>query len=241
MSRRRASRRPSVPASRRNAVPTSASVLVALLAAVVTALLVLACDSTASPASSAGSESSPGEPAATDGSGTSGPLPSLGAPPSPTPPDDATPIAIDPSLLELLPATIADVPVVEDLDVAADVLSDPAISRIATGIDTAVAVDTGSGNLVTAWVVRLREGAFGEELYRQWRDSYDEGACTAGGGVLGRAQADLDGRNTYVTSCVTALRTYHVWLEEQEVVISASSIGEGRFGELLLTNLEVPE
>ena len=56
----------------------------------------------------------------------------------------------------------------------------------------------------------------------------------------GRAQADLNGRNTYVTSCVTALRTYHVWLEEQEVVISASSIGEGRFGELLLTNLEVP-
>jgi hypothetical protein len=237
--------RASVPAS--SPLPASSPVagpspaLVVLLTAVLAALLLVACGSTASSASSDGSEPSVGGPAATDGRGTAGPASSLGAPPSPTPPDDATPIAIDPTLLELLPASIAAIPVVEDLDVAAEALSDPAISRIATGIDAAVAVDTGTSNLVTAWVVRLREGAFGEELYRQWRDSYDEGACAAGGGILGRAQAELGGRNTYVTSCVTAVRTYHVWLEEEDVLISASSIGEGRFGEQLLSTLEVPE
>ena len=227
--------------SRRGPVASALPALAALLAAVLTAIFVVACGSTASTSSSAGSEPSSGGPGATGVPGTAAPVPSLGAPPSPTPPDDSTPIAIDPTLLELLPATVAEIPVVEDLDVAGEALADPAISRIATGVDAAVAVDTGTGNLVTAWVVRLRDGAFGEELYRQWRDSYDEGACTAGGGILGRAQADLNGRNTYVTSCVTALRTYHVWLEEQEVVISASSIGDGRFGELLLTNLEVPQ
>jgi hypothetical protein len=221
----------------RASVPAPAAALAGLL----TALLAIACDS-ASPSPSSGSSiaSSAGA-GATDATRSSAPLSSLGAPPSPTPPDDATPIAIDPTLLEILPAAIGETPVVEDLDVAGEALFDPAISQIATGVDAAVAVDAGTGNLVTAWVVRLREGAFGEEVYRQWRDSYDEGACQAGGGIIGRAQAELDGRNTYVTSCVTALRTYHVWVEEQDILISASSIGDGRFGELLLTNLEVPE
>jgi hypothetical protein len=231
--------RASVPV--RSAARASLAVPWALLAGILTALLVLACGSTPASSSTAGPIASSGGGVATDGASASGPLASLGAPPSPTPPDDATPIAIDPTLLAILPAIIAEVPVVEDLDVAGEALFDPAISQIATGVDAAVAVDAGTGNLVTAWVVRLREGAFGDEVYRQWRDSYDEGACRAGGGIIGRAQAELDGRNTYVTSCVTALRTYHVWLEEQGILISASSIGDGRFGELLLTNLEVPE
>ena len=111
---------------------------------------------------------------------------------------------------------------------------------MAEAADAAVAVDPGGGNLVVAWVVRLRDGAFGEEAYRQWRESYDEGACTAAGGIVGNAQAEIGGRNTYITSCVAALRTYHVWLEEQDMLVSASSIGEGRFGEKLMAGLQVP-
>jgi hypothetical protein len=166
---------------------------------------------------------------------------SFGPPPSPSPPDDATPIAIEPELLAFLPASIDGVPVVEDLDVAGEALADPALTRVATGVDTAVAVDTATGNLVTAWVVRLRPGAFGDELFRQWRDSYDEGACAAAGGVEARAEAELGGRNTYVTSCLDPLRVYHVWLEGPNVLVSASSIGEDRFGEKLMSTLRVPE
>jgi hypothetical protein len=221
----------------RASVPAAVVASVALL----TALAVGACGSTSPSETASNPSPSSGGTLATDATGTAGPPASQGAPPSPTPPDDATPIAIDPTLLAFLPATVAEIPVVEDLDVAGEALFDPAITQIATGIDAAVAVDTGTGNLVTAWVVRLRDGAFGEEHYRQWRDSYDVGACTAGGGIVGRAQAELGGRNTYVTSCVTALRTYHVWLEEQDVLISASSIGDARFGEQLLSTLEVPE
>lgn len=219
-------------------IRASVPATLALLAAA--AMLVAACG-TDQPTASSGVPIRPTDAIPSAGTTDAPPLASLGAPPSPSPPDDATPIAIEPELLAYLPATINGIPVVEDIDVAGEALFDPAISRIATGVDAAVAVDTATGNLVTAWVVRLREGAFGEELYRQWRDSYDEGACAAGGGVTGRAQAELGGRSTYVTSCVTALRTYHVWLEEQDILISASSIGEGRFGELLMTNLEVPE
>jgi hypothetical protein len=166
-------------------------------------------------------------------------LPSLGPPPSESP-DDSSPIELDQSLLAILPATIDSTPVREDLDVATEALQDAALPKIAMSVDTAVAVDTGTGNLVTAWIVKLKPGAFGDEVYRQWRDSYDEGACNAAGGVVGRAEADLGGRNTYVTSCVAALRTYHVWLQDQDILISASSIGDGRFGEKLMTTLRVP-
>ncbi len=204
------------------------------------ALLVVACGSV-QPSASGTAPARVTDAVGGSGGSTDAPSASFGPPPSPSPPDEGTPIAIEPELLAFLPASIDGVPVVEDLDVASEALLDPALPRIATGVDAAVAVDTGAGDLVTAWVVRLRPGAFGEELYGQWRDSYDEGACAAGGGILGNAQADLGGRNTYITSCVAALRTYHVWLEEQNVLISASSIGDARFGEKLMSTLVVPE
>lgn len=165
---------------------------------------------------------------------------SFGPPPSPTPPDESSPIVLDASLLAYLPESVGGIAVTEDADVAATALSDPALPRIASAVDGAVAVDTGSGDLVFSWIVRLRPGVFTDGDYRQWRDSYDEGACAAGGGVVGHAQATIGGREAYVTSCVSAMRTYHVWLKDQDILISASSIGEGRFGEKLLEGLRVP-
>jgi hypothetical protein len=167
-------------------------------------------------------------------------LPASSFGPPQTPSADTTPITIDPTLLAFLPVMIDTTPVKEDLDVASDALQDQALPRIATGLDAAVAVDTVTGNLVTAWVVRLRPDAFGDTAYQQWRDSYDDGACNAAGGIVGRAEATLGGRDTYVTSCVAALRTYHVWLPDQGVVVSASSIGTGRFGEKLMSALRFP-
>jgi hypothetical protein len=201
-------------------------------------VLVVGCDSVIPSSATA----SPGSSGALDsGAATIGPPPSFGPPPSPTPPDSSSPITLDPTLLAFLPPAIDGIPVVEDLDVASEALLDPTLPNIATGANAAVAVDAGNGNLVTAWVVRLRDGAFGDEAFRQWRESYDEGACNAGGGVLGSAEAEIGGRNTFITSCVAAFRTYHVWLEEQNVLISATSIGEGRFGEKLMASLRVPE
>jgi hypothetical protein len=165
--------------------------------------------------------------------------PTFGPPPSPTP-DDAAPVVVDRTLLDLLPASIGTTPVQEDVDVAAQALSDPALDQLATGVDAAVAVDLGNGDLVYAVVVRVKPGVFGDEVYRQWRDSYDEGACAASGGVVGHAEAEIGGRQTYVTSCVQGMHTYHVWLEDQSVLISASSIGDGRFGEHLLEGLRLP-
>jgi hypothetical protein len=165
--------------------------------------------------------------------------PSFGPPPSQTP-DDGAPVVIDSTLLGILPVAIGATPVTEDPDAAAQAVSDPALDQIATGVDAAVAVDLGNGDLVYALVVKLKPGAFGEEIYRQWRDSYDQGACAASGGVVGHAEAEIGGRQTYVTSCVQGMHTYHVFLADQNVLISASSIGDGRFGEELLKGLRLP-
>ncbi|MES1239642.1 MAG: hypothetical protein ABUL57_02135 [Chloroflexota bacterium] len=107
-------------------------------------------------------------------------------------------------------------------------------------MDSAVAVDAGNGDLVVVNIVRLKPGAFGAELFRQWRDSYDEGACAGSGGVVGHAEAVIADRQTYVTSCVASMHTYHVWLGDQGLLISASSIGADRFGEQLLKGLRLP-
>jgi hypothetical protein len=184
----------------------------------------------------------PASPGSSDGGATATAQPpaSFGPPPSPSPPDDTAPLTLDGALLEFLPAEVAGVPVTEDLDIASEALSDPTLVRVATAVDAGVAVDAGSGNLVSAWVVRLRRDAFADTDFRQWRDAYDEGACQAAGGVVGRAEATIGGRQAFVTSCAAGLRTYHVWLDEDGILISASSIGEGRFGEKLLEGLRVP-
>lgn len=207
----------------------------AVALAVLSALLVAACGgveapSSTPPATAVGSAPTP----------TIEPPTSFGPPPSPTPPDDVTPLALDATLLAWLPESVEGVAVVEDVDEAAVALNDPALPRIASAVDAGVAVDAGSGNLVYGWVVRLRPGVFNSADFRQWRDAYDDGACAQAGGVVGRAEADIGGRTAYVTSCVTGLHTYHVWLEDQDILISASSIGEGRFGEKLLEGLRVP-
>ena len=201
----------------------------------VVATMLMGCEAGAPPGGSGGQGSN-----ASSGTSPVDPATSVEPQPSPTP-DEATPAVIDAALLDVLPQAIDGGPVTEALDEAALALADPALPRIATALDVGLALDEATENLVTAHVVRLREGTFDDGTYRQWRDSYDEGACAAAGGVEGRIEAPIDGRTVFVTSCVGDLRTYHVWIQDQDLLISASSVGDGRFGELLMSNLRVPE
>jgi hypothetical protein len=198
-------------------------------------LLAAGCSTPVNPTQSAGSAAS-----GLDASPSFGTPETVGPPPSPSPPDETTPVALDPTVLAFLPQTVGDVPVTESADEATQALSDPSLGRIGSAIDAGVAVDMAGGNLVHAWVVRLRTDRFTEAIYQQWRDSYDEGACAAAGGVVGTAEATIDDRTVYITSCGTTVRTYHVWLEQAGILISASATGDGRFGELLMDNLRVP-
>jgi hypothetical protein len=194
--------------------------------------LVAACQSSPTGPADTGPPRSPG-------ATVSGPE-SFGPPPTESQPADSTPVVLDPTLLGVLPEAVSGIPIREAVDEAAAALQDASLPRVASAIDAGVAVDAAHGDLVYALVVRLKPGAFTAELFRQWRDSFDEGACAASGGVVGHAQRTIDQRTVFITSCAVGMRTYHLWLEADDLLISASSVGEGNFGERLIDDLRVP-
>ncbi len=205
-----------------------------LLALTVVVLALAACGSPVPTTQPTGGQTAP--PGAT---GTLEPPTSVGPPPSPTPDEGTSPLAIDAALLAFLPPDVAGIPVTESLDEATMALGSPVLQEVASAIDAAVAVDTGNANLVYALVVRLREAGIGDEAFRDWRDTYDQGACSAAGMVVGNAEAEIAGRTVYIGTCEGGLRTYHVLIADADLLISAWSLGEGRFGEQLMADLRV--
>jgi hypothetical protein len=199
--------------------------------AILVAIVIAACQ----PSATSGSTAPPGGSTAmpTTGSSTLGP-------PASQAPGSYAPATVDPTLLDYLPETVGDASMEEDADEAALAAADPALARVATAVAVGVALDESSGDLVTAHVVRLREGAFDDATYRDWRDTFDAGACAAGGGVHGRAETPIDDRTVYVTTCVAQVRIYHVWIAEQDLLISAAAFGSGGYGELLMDGLRLP-
>ena len=141
----------------------------------------------------------------------------------------------DPSLISVLPATVAGQPVVLESQAFADAIADPAF---AANVEAAAFGVVVAGNdLSSAMVARPVPGAWSEAWFRDWRESYDEGACGQAGGVAGTAEAQLGGRTVFIGTCAGGLRTYHAWLEGRGLLVSAFSLGEERYGEQLMAGL----
>jgi hypothetical protein len=175
--------------------------------------------------------------------------PSSNPPPTPSPsvspagsptalPSNAQGVVVDPSLLGILPAEVDGLPLTESAEAEADALSDPELGDVAQAIAAAFAIDTVTSDFLYAAVIRLKPRVMGDERFRDWRDSFDEGACSQAGGVAGHAETKIDGRTVYIGTCAGGVRTYHVWLAEQNLIVSASAVGEQRrLGEELVENL----
>jgi hypothetical protein len=146
-------------------------------------------------------------------------------------------VVVDTSLLGVLPAAVDGVPVTESTDGETDALANSQLPSIASALAAGLAVDSPSGNFVYAVVVRLLPGGFDDTHFRDWRDSYDEGACSGAGGVVGHAEAEIASRTVFIGTCDAGVRTYHTWIEDKNLLVSASAAGDRRFGELLMTGL----
>lgn len=144
---------------------------------------------------------------------------------------------VDRALLDILPSTVAGLTVEPSPEGDVGSASDPGLAEIAASFATAVAVDPQTGDFVFAAVVAVKPGILTEQVFRDWRDSFDEGACSQAGGVVGNAQAELGGRTVYIGSCDGGLLTYHTWIEDRGILVSASSVGAGRLGEKLMEGL----
>jgi len=167
------------------------------------------------------------------------PPPETSAPSSPAvtaaPPSSGDGVVRDDSLLAILPSDIDGAPVTVEDESFAEAAADPAF---ATNVDRAAfAVVTTPTDLASGVVAELRDGVFGDGFFADWRETYNEGACAQAGGVATNAETTLDGRTVYVTTCAGGMLVYHTYLEEQGVIVSLFSLGEGRYGERLIRGL----
>lgn len=162
---------------------------------------------------------------------------------TPTDPDATSPdgsvaqVALDTALLAVLPPTVLGLPVEESPEGDQSALDEPVLDTIATAAIGAVVVDTSTTDLAYALVVRLKPGALTDTGFRDWRDSYDEGACGNASLLVGHSQTSIAGRTVYIATCSGGLRTYHVWIQDKHLLISVSSLGARHFGEILLATL----
>lgn len=154
------------------------------------------------------------------------------------PPSNAQGVVVDSSLLEVLPPDVDGLPITESPEAEAEALTDPELGEVAEAIAAGFAIDPATSDFLYAAVIRLKPQVMGDERFRDWRGSFDEGACSQAGGVVGHAEAEIDGRTVYIGTCAGGVRTYHVWLVEQDLIVSASAIGEQRrLGEKLVEDL----
>ena len=149
----------------------------------------------------------------------------------------SSPVAIDPTLLAILPPTVDGIEMVESPEAEIAALAGPELATVGSAMAAGIAVDATTGQFVYVVVVRLEPGAMDDSVFRDWRDSYDEGACSQAAGVTGKAKAQIAGRTVYIGSCSGGVLTYHVWLVDHGILISASAVGDRRLGETLMENL----
>ena len=174
--------------------------------------------------------------------GTVAPGPSASDAPETLGPGEITPgptgpVALDPSLLAFLPRTVGGLPVAESPEGDSDILADDVLPTIASAAVSAIAVDADAQELAFVYVIRLLPDAFNDDVFRDWRDSYDAGACADPTQVVGTAEADVAGNHVFIGTCAGGLRTYHTWLKAKGILISISSTGDKRLGLVLLGNL----
>jgi hypothetical protein len=146
-------------------------------------------------------------------------------------------VPFDDALLTILPAEIDGLALTPDRETAAEVGADSGLADVATGLAYAIAFDPTTDEFAVASVVRFEPGVLDDEFFRDWRDTYDEGACSQAGGVAGHASADIAGHPTYIGSCAGGVRTYHVALDAADILVSVSALGERRLGEKVIAGV----
>ena len=224
----------------------------ALIAAAVIVAVVVACGGAAatpvgvrpgSPSAAAGSTDSGTSAVPTTGV-SGGSSPAIGAD-SPSPPIAGAPsspatsgrsrVPIDLALLDILPTTVAGLPVTASTDPAGT--DDPGLIDTVDRMVQAIVVDPATDAFAYVSVIALQPGVFDEGFFRSWRDSFDEGACSQAGGVGGHAETQIGGRTVYIGDCTGGVTTYHVRLDRRDAIVSVSSLGESRLGEQLVAAL----
>lgn len=148
-------------------------------------------------------------------------------------------VAVDGTLLDLLPASIDGAGRTDDAETGAEIAAElDADGGLAADLEAvAVALYAAAEDYAVVTVTRLRPGRFDAAYFRDWRDTFDAAVCDQAGGVDGRAEAPIAGRTAYIGTCVGGVRTYHVHLASPDRLVSLQALGPGRYGERILAGL----
>lgn len=182
------------------------------------------------PSAAAGSIGLGSDPSAAAGSEPPGvETPSAGASPS------GPAVPIDLTLLDVLPPTVAGLPVTADTDPAGN--DDPGLADTVDRLAQAIVVDPATDGFAVVTVAALLPGVFDEPNFRAWRDTFDEGVCLQAGRVGGHAETQIAGRTVYIGTCTGGVMTYHVWLAERNAIVSTWSPSSSPLGEQVVAAL----
>jgi hypothetical protein len=132
------------------------------------------------------------------------PTPVPTAPATPMPTASTSGVPVDPSLLALLPPDVNGFAIVESPEAETSAAQSSDLSPVATSFAAGLAADSAGTNWAFGVVVALRPGVMSDAAFRTWRDSYDKGACSQAGGVVGHAETKLGGRLAYIASCAAS-------------------------------------
>jgi hypothetical protein len=149
----------------------------------------------------------------------------------------ATPLVpVDPSLLGVLPTDVDGLSVLESSEAEIDAQANGSLASLSDGVAGALAIDPLTSDFVLVDVVRLRPGRMSDAVFQSWRDTFDAGVCLDTG-VIGSAQATISGRTVYVGTCGNGFRTYHTWIQDKNLLLSASAGGKRGLGLTLFQTL----
>jgi hypothetical protein len=149
-------------------------------------------------------------------------------------------VQVDPGLLDVAPNPVDGVTLTFDPDTSAEIAADPAVAVDAASLAVGLAVGpaaSGADDLAIVSVVKLRDPDRDEAWFRDWRDTYDQAACSQAGGIIGNAEAELGGGTVYIGSCGGGALTYHTRLSPDGIVVSVTAVGNRRLGEKVMAGL----
>ena len=175
-----------------------------------------------------------GQPAASGAPATT--TPTLTAPAGDASP---APLAVETSLLAILPTSVAGVALLPAPVTAAGMIHDPALQTTAAAVAVGSVVAPGGSrgdDLAIATVIRLRPGVYSDAFYARWRSDYDAAACEPAGGVSSHVQQLIGQHRVEVTVCAQGARTYSTYLGD-DLLVSVTALGDRKFGDLVMAGL----
>lgn len=150
-------------------------------------------------------------------------------------------VAVDASLLHVLPSEVAGVAIKPDPETATEIADEGSVAPFVSALALAAAFGPPATDAETDYVVvtvaKLRPGTFSELFFRGWRDTFDAAVCEQAGGVAGHAEADIGGRHTYIGTCSGGVHTYHVHLSGQDLLVSMQGAGPGGWPEQIIRGI----